>query len=240
MKKRKKQKQPPQQPRPASQAPLEVRTESESPTPINPSASRVSATAVKEIGGEPMAARASVPPILFALLAALLFWGDLYVVEHGGELDARVYQPYQNFKQIEDLQPKGEEQIVMAKGQQVFVNCAACHQNDGNGSTSQNAPPLAGSEWVLANDPARIIRIVLHGLSGPISVKGKEWGAGTMPPWALNFSDEQIAHVLTYARNSWGNKAPTVTVDQVKKVRAETKDRQGPMNQEELLKVPAK
>ena len=99
---------------------------------------------------------------------------------------------------------------------------------------------MTGSEWVLAKDPARIIRIVLHGLSGPITVKGKEWGAGQMLQWKEVFTDEQIASVLTYVRNSWGNKAPAVTPEQVKKARDETKAHSGYMTVEELLKVNLK
>ena len=108
---------------------------------------------------------------------------------------------------------------------------------DGNGSASLNAPPLAGSEWVLPTDPSRLIRIVLHGLSGPIPVKGRVWNGGQMLPWKDTLSDEDIALVLTYVRNSWGNKAPVVTADMVKKVRDATKDWPGYMTAIELEKV---
>jgi mono/diheme cytochrome c family protein len=202
---------------------------------------QASAALVDEGGEEPRAGRAPVPVLIIALLAGLVFWGDLYIVDHGGELDARVYQPYESFKQIEDLQPKGEEEILKAKGLLVYNSiCSGCHQPDGSGSAAQFAPPLAGSEWVLEKDPARIIRIVLHGLSGPIKVKDKEYGQGAMVAWGPVLSDEQIAHVLTYARNSWGNKAPVVTIDEVKKARTETKDQSGYMTGDELNKVSVK
>jgi len=194
-----------------------------------------------DVGGEPTAGRAPVPVLIITLLVALVFWGDLYIVDHGGELDARVYQPYSSFKQIEDFQPKGEEEILKAKGLLVYNNiCSGCHQPDGSGSAAQFAPPLAGSEWVLVKDPARIIRIVLHGLSGPIKVKDKDYGQGAMVAWGPVLSDEQVAHVLTYIRNSWGNKAPVVAVDQVKKARTETKDQSGYMTVEDLNKVSLK
>ena len=202
---------------------------------------KASSMVVKEVGGEPVVLRNPVPVLLIALLVGLVYWGNMHIVEHGGELDARVQGPYRSFKEIGDLQPKGEEQVMMAKGLAVFNRvCASCHQNDGNGSTSQNAPPLAGSEWVLEKDPSRIIRIVLHGLSGPITVKGKEWGAGQMLAWKDVLTDEDIAMVLTYVRNSWGNKGPAVKTDQVKKVREETKDQSSYMTVELLNQVPLK
>ncbi len=179
---------------------------------------KASSVLVKEIGGEPAVRRNSVPVLLIALLGALVYWGNMHIVEHGGELDARVHGPYRTFKEIGDLQPKGEEAVMMAKGMAVYTKiCAGCHQNDGNGSTSQNAPPLVGSEWVLEKDPARLVRIVLHGLSGPITVKGKEWGAGQMLAWKDVLSDEDIAMVLTYVRNP-KTKPPAVKLDLAKKV----------------------
>jgi mono/diheme cytochrome c family protein len=92
----------------------------------------------------------------------------------------------------------------------------------------------------LEKDPARIIRIVLHGLSGPITVKGKEWGAGQMLAWKDVLNDEEIAAVLTYVRNSWNNKAPAVKADEAKKARDETKDHSGYMTVELLNQVPLK
>lgn len=208
------------------------------PQQSRPSGSGKTSLVVKENGGEPASSRASMPVLLIALLGALIYWGNMYVVEYGGELDARVQGPYRNFKEISELQPKGDDEILMAKGLDVYRKiCSGCHQNDGNGSASQNAPPLAGSEWVLAKDPARIARIVLHGLSGPISVKGKEWGAGQMLAFKDVLSDEDIAAVLCYVRNAWGNKAPLVKADEVKKARTETADYSGYMTVPELMKV---
>lgn len=203
---------------------------------------QAASAAVKEVGGEPVVLRNPVPILLIVLLVGLVYWGNMHIVEHGGQLDARVHGPYRSFKEIDELQPKGEEQETMARGLKVYnrPTCAACHQNDGNGSASQNAPPLAGSEWVLEKDPARIIRIVLHGLTGPIRVRDKEWGAVAMVDWKGTLTDQEIADVLTYVRNTWGNKAPVVKADQVKKVREETKDHSGYMTVELLNQVPLK
>jgi len=200
-----------------------------------------SRVAVKEAGGEPTARSAPMPVLLIGVLFALMYWGSMYIVEFGGQADARVQGPYRSFKEIDGLQPKGEFEVMMAKGALVYKNiCSGCHQNDGSGSASQNAPPLAGSEWVSPKDPSRIIRIVLHGLSGPITVKGKEWGAGQMLAFKDVLTDEDIANALSYVRNSWGNKAPIVKADQVKKTRAETAEHNGYMTVPDLMKVTLK
>jgi len=200
---------------------------------------KASSVAVKEVGDEPVVSRNSVPVLLVALLGALVYWGNMHIVEHGGQLDARVHGPYLNWTQIEGLQPKSEEQELIARGFRVYnkPTCVACHQNDGNGSVAQNAPPLVRSEWVLEKDPSRIIRIVLHGLSGPINVLGKEYGAVAMLGWKDTLTDQEIADVLTYIRNTWGNKAPPVKAEQVKRIRDETKDHSGYMTVPDLEKV---
>jgi mono/diheme cytochrome c family protein len=212
------------------------------PEPATPAvvvASAAPRVVVTEAGDEPTVGRTSMPVLLIALLGGLLYWGNMFIVEHGGELDARVQGPYRTFKEIGDLQPKSEEQQLIARGLKVYnkPSCVACHQSDGNGSAALNAPPLVGSEWVLEKDPSRIIRIVLHGLSGPITVKGKPYGAVAMLSWKDILSDEEIADVLTYVRNSWGNKAPPVKAEQVKKIRDETKDHGGYMTVPDLEKV---
>lgn len=187
---------------------------------------------------EPTVRRSGFPVLVLAALSVVLYWGGMYVIDFGGEADARVHYPYRSFKQIDDYQPKDAAAAAAAKGALVYSRiCLACHQADGNGSRSQNAPPLAGSEWVAAKDPSRIIRIVFFGLSGPIKVKGEDWGAGQMLAWKDTLTDEDIAHVLTYVRSSWGNKAPAVKPEQVAKIRKETADHQGYMTVPDLEKV---
>lgn len=193
---------------------------------------------VPEVGGEPTASHAAVPVLFIALLGTMIFFADMFIVKHGGQLDAKVYQPYKDMDEIALLNPIDPIVEQLNKGRQIYANaCSGCHQNDGGGSTSVNAPPLAGSEWVVVNDPSRLIRIVLHGLAGPIEVKGKVYGLGAMLPLKDVLSDEQIALCLSFIRNSWGNKAPAVETEQVKTVRAETKDWPGNMTVEELNKV---
>ena len=107
---------------------------------------------------------------------------------------------------------------VMEKGKIQFMMCAACHGQQGEGTAA--APPLAGSEWVMG--PAEnLIRIQLRGLRGPITVKGREYDiAGGMAPMAYQ-NDDQIAAVLTYLRQSFGNNAPAVEPAQVAALRGE-------------------
>ena len=104
-------------------------------------------------------------------------------------------------------------EIQVEKGKLVFMQtCAVCHQTNGQG-LPQVFPPLAGSDFLMA-DKARSIRIVLRGMSGPISVNGTTYDS-VMPP-VVQLTDEQVANVLTYVRNSWGNTGEAVAPDEVK------------------------
>ena len=98
--------------------------------------------------------------------------------------------------------------------------CFVCHQPGGEGIPDQ-IPPLAGSDF-LANEAnrERIIRGVLVGQSDEMIVNGKTYKNAMIP---LNYlADEQIANVLTYVRNSWGNSGDAVTADEVGRIRKET------------------
>jgi len=128
---------------------------------------------------------------------------------------------------------------VMTKGQQVYMMvCFACHQPTGLGLPGM-FPPLASSDWASATKPDRLIRMVLHGVAGPITLNGKPFTtpAPIMPPQGASLSDDQIASVLTYVRNSFGNKGSTVTADQVKTIREAEKARTAMWSQAELEKI---
>lgn len=107
---------------------------------------------------------------------------------------------------------------VMEAGKASYLLCGACHGQNGEGGPI--APPLAGSEWVTG-PVSNLVRIQLRGLTGPITVAGKEYNMpGGMA--ALSFqTDEQIAGVLTFIRNSFGNKASAVKPEQVAALRSE-------------------
>jgi mono/diheme cytochrome c family protein len=110
-------------------------------------------------------------------------------------------------------------------GQQIFQRCAICHQATGLGLPG-SFPPLAGSEWATAANPAVAIRVVLHGLQGPVTVKGQKFNSA-MPPYGTNqpLSDAEVAAVLTYVRSAWGNTASAVTAEQVAAERTATASR---------------
>jgi len=129
---------------------------------------------------------------------------------------------------------------LLAAGQRIYSTvCIACHQPTGQGLPPM-FPPLAGSDWVNVNKPDRMIRIVLHGFTGPITINGKPFAspAPMMPPQGGALNDEQIAGVLTYVRSNFGNKAGPVTPDQVKAIREAEKARSAMWTEAEILKIP--
>lgn len=110
------------------------------------------------------------------------------------------------------------EKGIAVGGEKIFnVYCAACHQNDGKGASGR-FPPLAGTDWVTG-DKKRLIGIVLNGLEGSIVVNGETY-INAMPQHGF-LNDEEVAKVLTYIRQNFGNKASEVTTEEVSKVRAE-------------------
>lgn len=114
-------------------------------------------------------------------------------------------------------------QIAMKKGQSVYNNCSGCHQATGLGQPGA-IPPLAGSEWV-SGGTERVARVVLHGLIGPVKVKGNNYNSAMTPFSQLN--DKELSYVLTYIRNSWGNEGTMVTPEMVKQVRDATASHTG-------------
>jgi mono/diheme cytochrome c family protein len=109
--------------------------------------------------------------------------------------------------------------------------CAACHQLSGEG-VEEKYPPLAGSEWAVGDD-AQLVRIVLHGLSGPIDVSGQTF-SGAMPAWGGTLTDSELAAVASYVRSAWGNKASPVSAANVTKIRKATASRTSPWTAQEL------
>lgn len=123
---------------------------------------------------------------------------------------------------------------ALVSGASVYSNrCAACHQATGLGLPGA-FPPLAGSEYVLGEEE-RVVRIVLHGLMGPVTVQGQAFN-GAMPAWVDQMSDGEIAAVLTYIRSSWGNGAEAITAERVARERAATTGRTAPWTAGELGK----
>jgi mono/diheme cytochrome c family protein/glucose/arabinose dehydrogenase len=134
---------------------------------------------------------------------------------------------------------KGEELEVFAKGKKIYETegyCITCHQEAGSGLQNAGYPTLVGQEWVLG-DEERLIKLTLHGLYGPMEIMGNHY-EGQVPMMAFKglLKDDEIAAVLTYVRNAFGNKAAVINSDKVKKVREATKDRTSFYTPEELLK----
>ena len=123
---------------------------------------------------------------------------------------------------------------VMTAGKQAYeMVCLGCHQPDGKGIPGA-FPPLAGSPWV-SGDPERIAKIVLHGLTGPITLDGHTYHA-EMPPQGSLLDDAAIAHVLTYVRNSWGNSASSVEPASITALRKKYESRSEYWDADALLK----
>jgi mono/diheme cytochrome c family protein len=114
--------------------------------------------------------------------------------------------------------------------------CIACHQANGQGLPGL-APSLVKSEWVQG-PASRPVRIVLHGLQGPITVNGTMFASPVvMPPQKDVLDDAAISEVLTYVRNEWGNQAPPVQPADVKAIRESDAARTQPWTAEELMKL---
>lgn len=133
----------------------------------------------------------------------------------------------------------GSDLELFNMGKDIFARegfCITCHQADGKGLSASGFPPILGTNWVLGSED-RLIKLTLKGLLGPIEVLGKEYpGQVPMTPYEGMLNDNEIAAVLTYVRNSFGNQASAIKPDKVKEVRAAVADKTGFYSPEELLK----
>ena len=191
---------------------------------------------------EPTASNAPVPVGFIVAFVVLFYLSTLYLDGNAGGFDAKVYEPFASLDVVKAVQPKGNLDPRFEKGRAAYaVYCSACHQANGVGSPGQ-FPPLAGSDWVNAEGPNRIIRLVMNGLTGPIVVNGENWAPpAQMPPWGpVITDDEEFACLMTFIRgeSEWGNSASPVTAEQVEAVRAEVGSRVAPWTQEELFQTP--
>jgi mono/diheme cytochrome c family protein len=134
---------------------------------------------------------------------------------------------------------KGDDLALFSKGKEVYSKegyCVTCHQADGNGLTASGFPPLSGTEWVTG-DQVRLVKVILKGLMGPIEVNGKQYeGAVPMTPFE-GLSDQEVAAVATYIRNSFGNTASPIQPSVVKEVRATLSKKQSFYQSTKLLKM---
>ena len=157
---------------------------------------------------EPSNGSSPVPIFILFLFAALCFWGGVYLIQYGGHFHKEAY--------TFDYNPYAEVVVVQVslfdRGAKIYnAQCSACHQATGLGIAGA-FPPLAGSGWVTDHQES-LARILINGLNGPIEVAGKQYN-GNMPafgPNGLNLKPIEIAGVLTYIRQSWGNQASEIT-----------------------------
>jgi mono/diheme cytochrome c family protein len=125
---------------------------------------------------------------------------------------------------LKDLPAGAPEPVVaapppaqMANGEKLYAHaCVACHEADGSGAP-RIYPPLPGNANLQSVDPSSTLRIILDGAQTVTTPRAPN--PGSMPAYAKQFSDQEIADVTNYIRNSWGNAAPLVTPAQVKKAR---------------------
>ena len=180
---------------------------------------------------EPGENTSPMPVFILFVFAALCFWGGVYLVEHSGEFSRDAYTL--------DYDPNAKVAVVQVslfdRGKKIYnAQCVACHQTNGQGVTGVY-PPLAGSEWVLGHQEV-LARILINGLNGPLEVLGSQYN-GNMPafgPAGLNLKPTDIASVLTYIRQEWGNVETDFTIETMEKYMAMYSARTTPWNAKEL------
>jgi len=105
----------------------------------------------------------------------------------------------------------------MKDGEQIYAHyCRACHETDGSGAP-RIYPPLPGNALLQSADPSSTLRVILDGAQTVTTPRAPN--TGSMPSYARDLSDQQVADVTNYIRNSWGNEAPLVTPGEVTKAR---------------------
>jgi mono/diheme cytochrome c family protein len=166
-----------------------------------------------------------LPLAMLFVISGFILFAATYLNRYSGHFNSTVFN--ENALPNDGSGPAAPVDPV-AMGKRLFNSggaCVTCHQANGQGIPGVY-PPLAGSEWVQGPEE-RVIRILLDGLKGPVTVEGKTFGASVMPafgPHQFNWSDEKISQVLTYVRQEWGNKAGPITADQVAAVAAKVGD----------------
>ncbi|MBV9783472.1 MAG: c-type cytochrome [Acidisphaera sp.] len=118
--------------------------------------------------------------------------------------------------------PRPADDAQMQSGAVVYTdNCSACHKRDGTGVEAM-FPPLRGDQVVQQTDPTTVLRIVLQGAQGAATDAAPT--APAMPAFSWRLSDQQVADVVTYIRNSWGNTAQAVPASDAARLRKRVAD----------------
>ena len=158
----------------------------------------------------------SPTPVAFLILCFFMtMWGGYYMGTYSGDWTGNGLSERRS--EAGNAGPVAP-QNAMLLGQEIYNGCLQCHQGNGMGLAGQ-FPPLADSEYVTG-DVRRLAAILINGISGEMEVKGVLYNS-QMPAWKDTYNDEEIAAVLTYVRNSFGNKADPVSKQQVEDIRKE-------------------
>ncbi|HSI87264.1 MAG: cytochrome c [Candidatus Methylacidiphilales bacterium] len=203
---------------------------------------------------DPQDGQEPIPLWIIAICLAVMMWGGYYLGKNTANFRSDVFDTHAaqvggpvttgpnatadtKAEGTAPASPEKQLEDMIKEGKSAYGSiCASCHQAGGGGQAGQY-PPLAGSEWVLG-DKHVLVPIVLHGLHGPITVAGATYN-NNMQAWGATIKDKKMAAILTYIRNSWGNKADIVTADDVKALREHFKDRKVQWTEEELKALKA-
>lgn len=195
----------------------------ETPEPIDMLAPLFREEPLRPEGGE------APPTWLWMIIFGVILFSTFYLGSYIGDFSA---DPWLQGRSIAAVSEDDVATEVVVDGRRIYNNrCQACHQADGQGIAGQ-FPPLVESEWVTG-DKGRLIRILLHGMEGPMEVLGEEYN-GVMPGWQRQLDDAEIAAVLTHIRGEWGNSAAEITAEQVAALRESESGRTNAWSADEL------
>tara|TARA_B100000925_G_scaffold284648_1_gene259923 strand:- start:134 stop:808 length:675 start_codon:yes stop_codon:yes gene_type:complete len=175
-------------------------------------------------------------PLIFVFVFGCLIFVCSIQLAHTTN-DFQLHPP----KEIVELTPEEKEALRLERkissGEKVFaVRCASCHQANGLGIAGQY-PPLDGSNWVTS-DPGIITNIILKGLKGQIVVKGETYGtSAAVNMAAVAISDREIANVVTYVRQAWGNNAEEIFEDEVASIRSDSAEQQDQWTGDQIISM---
>ena len=195
----------------------------ETPEPIDMLAPLFREEPLRPEGGE-------APPMwLWMIIFGVIIFNVYYLGSYIGDFST---DPWLQGRTLAAASEEEDATEVVVDGGRIYGNrCQACHQADGQGIAGQ-FPPLVESNWVTG-DKGRLIRILLHGMEGPMEVLGEEYN-GVMPGWQDQLDDAEIAAVLTHIRGEWENDAPKVSAEEVAALRESESSRTGAWSAEEL------
>lgn len=172
------------------------------------------------------------PVWMYVVIICTLAFGFFYMGRYLGEVSDRAHVLY---IQAETDSTKEEVEFdPIAEGQQIYTRvCQACHQANGQGIQGV-FPTMVGADWVVDN-PDNVVKIVLNGLQGEL-VRDDATYNGVMPQFS-RLSDQEIAAVVSYIRNDFGNEGSLYPEERVTQIRELTADISGAYNEAQVLET---